>query len=112
MEKRLYTRDMTFDPAPESDEDNFAPQAFLPSPDPDPAEAVETEDWQADTHARLSRSLADLDDRSRDIVGRRWLTENKATLHELAAEYGVSAERIRQIETAALKKLRGLMVAA
>ena len=112
MEKRLYSRDLSYDPIPTGSEDDYSPQAFLPSADPDPAEAVEAEDWQTNQHDRLSQSLSDLDARSRDIVARRWLTDNKSTLHELAAEYGVSAERIRQIEAGALKKLRGMMAAA
>ena len=61
--------------------------------------------------AQLQVALVDLDERSRDILERRWLVEDKATLHELAAEYGVSAERIRQLEANALKKLRTAMVA-
>jgi RNA polymerase sigma-32 factor len=60
---------------------------------------------------RLHTAIADLDERSRDILARRWLTDDKATLHELAAEYGVSAERIRQLEQAAMKKIRGQLVA-
>ena len=83
--------------------------AYLPSPDSDPAEMIERADWQSDTHARLEHALGALDERSRVIVARRWLDENKATLHELAAEFGVSAERIRQIEASALAKLKGFM---
>ena len=67
-------------------------------------------DWQSNNHNRLTAAVSELDVRSRDIVARRWLAEKKATLHELASEYGVSAERIRQIESNAIKKLKGLMV--
>ncbi len=109
MEQRLAGRDVSFDGNPTDDED-YAPVAYLPSPDSDPAEMVEHADWQSDTHERLDHALAELDDRSRDIVARRWLAENKTTLHELAAEYGVSAERIRQIEVNAIGKLKGFMI--
>jgi RNA polymerase sigma-32 factor len=112
MEKRLSARDVSFDPTPESDEDEpvFAPAAFLPAPNADPATAVENEQHRDISQQRLSAALNTLDERSRAIVRRRWLNEdNKATLHELAAEYGVSAERIRQIEAAALGRLRRAM---
>ncbi len=82
------------------------------APNSDPAQLVEREDWDADAHDRLDAALAKLDARSRDILARRWLTDDKATLHELAAEYDVSAERIRQIEANAIKKLRVQMSAA
>ena len=108
MEQRLAGRDISYDASPTDDED-YAPVAYLPSPDSDPAEMVEQADWQSDTHDRLSHALAELDDRSRDIVARRWLGEKKATLHELAADYDVSAERIRQIEANAIGKLKGFM---
>ncbi len=109
MEQRLAGRDVSFDGNPTDDED-YAPVAYLRSSDSDPAEMVEHADWQSDTHERLDHALAELDDRSRDIVARRWLAENKTTLHELAAEYGVSAERIRQIEVNAIGKLKGFMI--
>ncbi len=108
MEQRLSGRDVSFDPAPSDDED-YAPMAYLPMPGSDPAEVVENDDWETDSRERLNEALDELDDRSRDIVARRWLVEKKATLHELAAEYGVSAERIRQVEASALKKLKGFM---
>jgi RNA polymerase sigma-32 factor len=111
MEKRLAARDLSFDPTPNDDED-YTPQAYLASSEPDPAAMVEAEDWEAQTHTELMASLGSLDARSQDILKRRWLAEKKATLHELAAEHGVSAERIRQIEAASLKKLRGLMAPA
>jgi len=110
MEKRLSGRDLAFDPYPEEDED-FAPATYLPSPNSDPAQAVESEDAGANDHERLTAALATLDERSRLILSRRWLAENKATLHELAAEYGVSAERIRQIEANAIGKLKKQLAA-
>ena len=110
MEKRLSGRDISFDPAPSEDEE-YTPMAYLPSPGSDPAELAEQDDWQADSNGRLRQALGELDERSRDIVARRWLGETKATLHELAAEYSVSAERIRQIEANAFRKLKGFMAA-
>jgi RNA polymerase sigma-32 factor len=113
MEKRLSARDLSFDPTPESDEEEvYSPAAYLPAPDADPAEQVESAESSADDSQRLGAALEGLDARSRDIVQRRWMSEDKATLHELADKYGVSAERIRQIESSALGKLRGLMAAA
>ena len=108
MEQRLASHDLSFDPSPCEDEE-FAPSAYLPSPDSDPAEAVEQHDWQNDAHQRVERALSALDERSQDIVKRRWLGEKKPTLHELASEYKVSAERIRQIEANAISKLKGFM---
>ena len=105
MEKRLSCQDLSFDPAPFGD-DEYGPQAYLPSPDSDPAHEVEREDWSQATSEGLKQALAGLDERSRDIVERRWLTEDKTTLHDLAEEYGVSAERIRQIESGAIAKLK------
>ena len=113
MEQRLSARDMSFDPTPESDEEDvYSPAAFLPSPDSDPAQSVESDEWEADSSDRLKEAMGRLDARSQDILQRRWMTDDKATLHELADKYGVSAERIRQIESSALGKLRGMMVAA
>ncbi len=114
MEKRLAARDLSFDPAPDADEEEstFSPAAFLPAPSADPAERVEAEEWESDSADRLHQALGRLDERSRDILERRWIGEEKATLHELAGKYGVSAERIRQIESNALTKLRTLMAPA
>jgi len=110
MEKRLAARDMSFDPTPEGEEDDvYSPASYLPAADADPAEKVESAEWESDSADRLQGALSRLDDRSRDILQRRWMTEDKATLHELADQYGVSAERIRQIESNAMGKLRGLM---
>ena len=113
MEQRLSARDMSFDPRPDADEEEiFAPSAFLTAPGANPAETVEAEEWDHDSSDRLQSALGKLDDRSRKILQRRFLTDDKATLHELADEYHVSAERIRQIEANALTKLRGMMAAA
>ncbi|HTV52763.1 MAG TPA: RNA polymerase sigma factor RpoH [Steroidobacteraceae bacterium] len=114
MEQRLAARDLSFDPAPDAEEEEgtYSPAAYLPAPAADPAEHVEAEEWESDTAARLHQALDRLDDRSRDILRSRWIGEDKATLHELADRYGVSAERIRQIEANALTKLRALMAPA
>jgi RNA polymerase sigma-32 factor len=112
MEKRLSARDLSFDPTPDSDEDDsYGPSLYLPAPDADPALQVEDSEWDADVSARLAGAVSRLDARSQDILQRRWIAEDKATLHELADEYGVSAERIRQIEAVALKRLKTLMAA-
>jgi len=111
MEQRLSGHDLAFDPYPEEDED-FAPATYLPSPNSDPAQSVERDNAGANDHDRLTAALAKLDERSRMILSRRWLAESKATLHELAAEYGVSAERIRQIEANAIGKLKKQLSAA
>jgi RNA polymerase sigma-32 factor len=113
MEGRLASRDIAFDaPADSDDEESWhAPQHFLSDGQMDPSQLAEAEDFAESSAAQLQVALIDLDERSRDILERRWLVEDKATLHELAAEYGVSAERIRQLEANALKKLRTAMVA-
>ena len=112
MEMRLAGQDLAFDP-PEQDGDEqaYSPSQYLPSSDVDPATELE----QADTMERASEQLAEalegLDQRSREIITARRLTEKKTTLHELARRYGVSAERIRQIENIALKQLRAAIPA-
>jgi len=112
MEQRLSARDMSFDPTPESDEEEtYSPAMYLPASNADPALEVEREEWDEDASDRLGVALQKLDERSRDILRRRWMTDDKATLHELAAEYGISAERVRQVEVNAIKKLKGLMAA-
>jgi RNA polymerase sigma-32 factor len=113
MEQRLAARDLSFDPQPESDEDEqFTPVAYLPAPGADPAQQLADEDWTEQTELQLSDAMATLDARSQDILRRRWLEEPKQTLHELADKYGVSAERIRQLEANAMKKLRGRLAEA
>jgi len=114
MEQRLSARDMSFDPTPDGDEDDapYSPASYLPAPSADPAEAVEAEEWDSVTNANLQAALGRLDARSRDILISRWTGEGKSTLHELADRYKVSAERIRQIETQAMGKLKGMMAPA
>jgi RNA polymerase sigma-32 factor len=114
MEQRLSARDLAFDPVPDADDEEsiLSPAAFLPAPASDPAESVEAEEWERDSTGRLHQALDRLDDRSRDILEQRWIGEEKATLHELADKYGVSAERIRQIESNALTKLRTYLAPA
>ena len=114
MEQRLSARDMSFDPAPEGDDEDatYSPASYLPAPAADPAESVEAEEWESVSHANLQAALGRLDARSRDILISRWTGEGKSTLHELADRYKVSAERIRQIETQALGKLKGMMAPA
>ena len=85
---------------------NPAPSGYLYDASNEPGAQLEKLDWEEHNNAKLASALESLDERSQDILQRRWLTDNKATLHDLAAEYGVSAERIRQIEAAAMKKLR------
>ncbi|MEZ5574906.1 MAG: RNA polymerase sigma factor RpoH [Candidatus Competibacteraceae bacterium] len=116
MESRLSGHDVSFDPAPEADGndeiESYAPSAYLRDEQADPSETLEREDWEDQTVSRLGAALERLDPRSRDIVQRRWLNDDKPTLHELAAEYQVSAERIRQLETNAMKKLRAALPVA
>jgi RNA polymerase sigma-32 factor len=110
MEQRMSARDMSFDPTPEADEeDTYSPAMYLPASNADPAIEVEREEWEEDSTDRLSVALGRLDERSRNILKRRWMTNDKATLHELADEYGISAERVRQVEVNAINKLKGLM---
>ena len=112
MESRLSGRDVGFD-APDEDNDNAPPSpvAYLRDGNDDPAMAYERESHEDDQLELLRDGLAELDQRSRDILKRRFLGEPKATLQELADEYGVSAERIRQIEATGLKKMRALFAA-
>jgi len=108
MEGRLSSRDLAYDKPRDGDDDDAwqAPQYYLEDHSADPALAVESSDWQQNSQAQLHEALAELDERSRDILAQRWLAEEKATLHELAAQYSVSAERIRQLEQNAMKKLK------
>ncbi len=111
MERRLSARDAIFDPPTAADDEHsFTPAAYLPSPNANPATLVEKADWTDDATERMTAAMKDLDERSRDILQNRWLTDKKMTLHELADRYGVSAERIRQVEANAIKKLRTAIV--
>ena len=113
MEGRLSSRDIGYEQPRDGDDDDSwqAPQYYLEDHSADPAALVESQDWQQSSEGALHAALQDLDDRSRDILARRWLAERKATLHELADDYGVSAERIRQLEQGAMKKLRAALAA-
>mgnify|MGYP000296156087 CR=1 FL=1 len=109
MEGRLSANDAAFDGYGTDEDTATAPVHFLASSMPDPADLIAEQDSAQDMSLRLTASLSQLDERSRDILQQRWLSDDKATLHELAAEYGVSAERIRQLEQNAIKKLKRLM---
>ncbi|GIX38572.1 MAG: RNA polymerase sigma factor RpoH [Silanimonas sp.] len=113
MESRLAGRDIGFDAPADEDEEHGppAPVAYLEQADADPAARFERENHEEKQLDALAEGLERLDARSRAILERRFLAEEKATLQELAAEYGVSAERVRQIEANALKKMRGLLLA-
>ena len=108
MEQRLSARDLSFDPAPDADEEETtaSPSLYLPSPEADPAAVIEREQWEGAVSGSLATAIEALDARSREVIRARWLAEDKRTLQDLADQYGVSAERIRQIESAALAKLR------
>jgi len=112
MERRLASRDLSYDPAPDADdeEESYSPSSYLPAPDSDPAIAVERAEWDDDTNGKVADALDKLDARSQAILRARWMSEQKATLHELADQFGISAERVRQIEANAIKKLRKLVV--
>lgn len=111
MESRMSGYDATFDPYnSDRDEDNenqqMAPAAYLQDMRNDPTTQLEEDDWEAHNENRLLMAMENLDDRSKDILGKRWLAEDKSTLQDLADQYQVSAERIRQIENSAIKKLK------
>ena len=108
MESRLSGNDVTFDPPTNDndDEQHFTPAAYLTNGGMDPAHQLEHDDSRSQELSLMANSLKMLDERSKDIITRRWLSEDKTTLHELADEYQVSAERIRQIEKNALGKMR------
>jgi len=113
MERRLSSRDLSYDPAPDTDdeEETYSPSAYLPAPNADPAIEVERTEWDDDVSGKVSGAMSQLDARSQAILRARWMNEPKAPPHDLAGQYGVSAERIRQIEANAIKKLRTLVVA-
>ncbi|AOZ15085.1 MULTISPECIES: RNA polymerase sigma factor RpoH [Pseudomonas] len=113
MESRLTGHDMAFDPAAEADDDSAfqSPANYLEDHRYDPARQLEDADWTDNSTSNLHEALEVLDERSRDILYQRWLAEEKATLHDLAQKYNVSAERIRQLEKSAMNKLK-LSIAA
>tara|TARA_Y100000590_G_scaffold301986_1_gene340426 strand:- start:1930 stop:2820 length:891 start_codon:yes stop_codon:yes gene_type:complete len=108
MEKRLSGLDLSFDPISlqEGDEDTLAPEQYLQDSDANPADIVEKESLSEFNSSQLHEALQNLDDRSRDIIQDRWLSEGKYTLIELAEKYDISAERVRQIEQNAMNKIR------
>jgi RNA polymerase sigma-32 factor len=113
MERRLSARDLSFDPLLDAnDEDSAAsPSLYLPSAEADPATIIEQEQWDGAVSGSLATALQGLDERSRTVIKARWLaeSEDKKTLQDLADQFGVSAERIRQIESTAIGKLRTAM---
>ncbi len=115
METRLTGSDVSLEPLTDDDEDSYAPIAYLAADrSVEPSAILERKEYDRLQDEGLSSALASLDERSRTIVQRRWLVadgEEAATLHELAAEYGVSAERIRQIEVKAMQKMKGRLAA-
>jgi RNA polymerase sigma-32 factor len=110
MEGRLSAQDIPFD-TPEGDDDSSyqTPAYYLEDHTSDPAKLLEARDWQMDSRQRLSQAMGQLDARSRDILQQRWLNEPKLTLHQLASQYQVSAERIRQVERNAMQKIKLFM---
>ncbi|PCH49291.1 MAG: RNA polymerase sigma factor RpoH [Cellvibrionales bacterium] len=113
MEKRLSARDAGFDAGVDDDDEDAyqAPAQYLEDRSADPALILEDADWEADSNSRLAGAMSGLDERSQDILQQRWLNERKVTLHDLAAKYSVSAERIRQLEQGAMKKVRAVLEA-
>jgi RNA polymerase sigma-32 factor len=107
MEERLAGQDVSFDPGPETDDETpYAPALYIASESGDPAQTLENDDFREQGADRLREALDGLDQRSREILEARWLGEKKATLQTLAARYGISAERVRQIEQTAIRTLR------
>ncbi|MGB3620796.1 RNA polymerase sigma factor RpoH [Ketobacter sp. MCCC 1A13808] len=114
MEGRLGAYDASFDAPVDADDEsaNQAPVYYLEDSSMDPAEMLEQDDWENNHNARLYAAMTELDDRSRDILQQRWFDDEKSTLHELAAKYNVSAERIRQLEKNAMNKLKAHILEA
>lgn len=112
METRLSGQDIGLDPTVDDGEESYSPIAYLASPEDSPVEVLAREQTERLQHEGLNEALSSLDPRSRRIIEARWLTEDSsATLHDLAAEFGISAERVRQIEAKALKKMREVIPA-
>lgn len=113
MEERMSGQDTAFDGYDADDDSDFkpAPAGYLQDMSMEPAAQLEAENWESHNNSLLANALGDLDERSQDILKSRWLSEKKATLHDLADKYGVSAERIRQLEANAMKKMKGAMLA-
>ncbi|MGD8407000.1 MAG: RNA polymerase sigma factor RpoH [Thiohalophilus sp.] len=113
MESRMSGQDVGFDQPEDDDDDrpNLSPVGFLEDLSQEPSQMVEDAEWEDHSKQKLMTALQSLDERSRDIITQRWLSEQKSTLHELANKYSISAERIRQLENNAIKKLRGALAA-
>ncbi len=113
MESRLSGQDMAFDGKADDDDESYAPApfAYLQDLRHDPARQVEASNWEEHNSEQLMSAMKGLDDRSRDIVTARWLSDQKTTLQELADKYGISAERVRQLEKNAMKRLKGVLAA-
>ncbi|EGG98273.1 RNA polymerase sigma factor RpoH [gamma proteobacterium IMCC2047] len=113
MEGRLSAHDAPFDMGADDDDDSAyqAPANYLEDKRCDPVDLLEQQNWQETSNRKLFEAMADLDERSKDILNARWLSEQKSTLHDLADKYGVSAERIRQLEKNAMKKIKVAMQA-
>jgi len=114
MENRLHNYDVAMDGSTDEedgDRDASAPIHYLKQANADPAQALESSDWDDHEQRKLTAAIEKLDDRSRDIVASRWLSEEKLTLHDLATRYKVSAERIRQLENSAMNKLKKALTA-
>ena len=112
MESRLTASDLGFDIGAEDESEGVvAPAHYLEDRSANPALQIENADWEQNSYQHLHIALGQLDERSRDILQARWLGESKATLHELADKYGVSAERVRQLEKNAMQKVRATMEA-
>ena len=113
MEARMSAHDQAFELSSDDDDSKegstYSPAMYLEDKRSDLAEEIETEDYEAHTQKKLFSAMSELDERSQDIVQSRWLSESKVTLHDLAAKYEVSAERVRQLEQNAMKKLRAAM---
>ncbi len=114
MENRLNNQDVAFEPSDSDGDDREAPAPihYLQQENADPADLLEDNDWGQHKQQQLAAAIEQLDERSRDIVRSRWLSEEKLTLHDLATRYQVSAERIRQLENTAMKKLRNSLAEA
>lgn len=113
MESRLSGKDLGFDaPSSSNEEDSItSPSAYIAHQDESPEMTLEKSDWGIHQSNQLMQALSELDDRSRAIIEARWLSESKETLQDLAKQYGISAERVRQLESNAMKKLRGFIAA-
>ncbi|MBU2038152.1 MAG: RNA polymerase sigma factor RpoH [Gammaproteobacteria bacterium] len=114
MEGRMANYDMAFDADTDADDDEAykAPAYYLEDDNSDMARQIEDTEWEEDQTSNLHLAMSKLDERSRDIITSRWLANEKATLHDLAAKYNVSAERIRQLEQNAMNKVKGAMLTA